>query len=98
MIWKWMLTTTAILEVIELEDSLDFHFPLSEIYHGVEETHFFCLLEVFWCEVGFLDDAGFQKLGTLGSLEQRMLGGEPFLAIKKGEVGEGGVCYGRFLR
>ena len=42
---------------------------LSEINHGVEEAHFFCLLEVFWCEVGFLDDAGFQELGTLGSLE-----------------------------
>ena len=33
-----------------------------------------------------------KRLGSLGSMEQGMLGGEPSVAIKEGEIGEGGVC------
>ena len=42
-------------------------------------------------DVGFADDAFVEEEGTHGAGKQGMAGGEPAVAGKDGEVGEGGV-------
>lgn len=63
---------------------LDVYFSFAKLYHGVEEAYFSGCLQVGERDDGFLDDAMFQKAGTLGAGEQGILGGEPSLAVMDG--------------